>query len=71
MRNHIPYGYVFAKEGDAPEIPADCEVLIVANQEWLSDAQIAAIWEEKAAAYDAERMAQEARLAAGLPVKEE
>ena len=36
-----------------------------------SDAQIAAIWEEKAAAYDAERTAQEARLAAGLPVKEE
>ena len=43
LRNHVPYGYVFAKEGDAPEIPADCEVLIVANQEWLSDAQIAAI----------------------------
>ena len=45
LRNHVPYGYVFAKEADAPVIPADCEVLIVANQEWLSDAQIAAIGE--------------------------
>ena len=27
----------------APTIPEDCEVLIVASQEWLSDAQIAAI----------------------------
>ncbi len=35
------------------------------------DAQISAIWAEKAAAYDAEREQQEARLAAGLPVKEE
>ena len=43
LRNHVPYGYVFAQEADAPPIPADCEVLIVANQEWLSDAQIAAI----------------------------
>ena len=45
LRNHVPYGYVFAKEANAPAIPADCEVLIVANQEWLSDAQIAAIGE--------------------------
>ena len=43
LRNHVPYGYVFAKEANAPAIPADCEVLIVANQEWLSDAQIATI----------------------------
>ena len=34
------------------------------------DAAVAAIWEEKAAAYDAERAQQEARLAAGLPAKE-
>jgi len=45
LRNHVPYGYVFAKEANAPAIPADCEVLIVASQEWLSDAQIAAIGE--------------------------
>jgi hypothetical protein len=31
---------------------------------------VAAVWEKKAAAYDAERAQQEARLAAGLAVKE-
>jgi len=43
LRNHVPFGYAFAKDADAPVIPADCEVLVVANQEWLSDAQVAAI----------------------------
>ena len=43
MRNHVPFGYAFAMGADAPTVPGDCEVLIVANQEWLSDAQIAAI----------------------------
>ena len=28
---------------EAPAIPDDCEVLVVANQEWLSDAQIAGV----------------------------
>ena len=42
LRNHVPFGYAFAMGTDAPTIPDDCEVLIVANQEWLSDAQIAA-----------------------------
>ncbi|MBR1470135.1 MAG: SGNH/GDSL hydrolase family protein [Lachnospiraceae bacterium] len=35
------------------------------------EAAAAAVWEEKCAAYEAERQAQEARLAAGLPVKGE
>ena len=49
MRNHIPFGYAFARGADAPEIGCGCEVLVVANQEWLSDAQVAAIadWARK------------------------
>lgn len=43
LRNHMPYGYLIVRGASAPEIPSDCEVLLVANQEWLSDAQIAAI----------------------------
>jgi len=43
LRNHVPFGYAFAMGSGAPTIPEDCEVLIVANQEWLSDAQVAAI----------------------------
>ena len=49
MRNHIPFGYAFARGADAPEIGCGCEVLVVANHEWLSDAQVAAIadWARK------------------------
>ncbi|MDD4622094.1 MAG: hypothetical protein PHG71_02540 [Kiritimatiellae bacterium] len=43
LRNHVPFGYLFATGAESPVIPDDCEVLIVANQEWLSDAQVAAI----------------------------
>ena len=43
LRNHIPFGYAIAMGSGAPTIPEDCEVLVVANQEWLSDAQVAAI----------------------------
>ena len=43
LRNHVPYGYLIARGAAAPEMPSDCEALVVANQEWLSDAQIAAI----------------------------
>ena len=49
LRNHVPFGYLFARGSGEPTIPADCEVLLVAKQEWLSDAQIAAIsdWAKK------------------------
>ena len=43
LRNHVPFGYAFAMGSGAPTIPDDCEVLVVASQEWLSDAQVAAI----------------------------
>ena len=43
LRNHVPFGYAFAIGADAPTVHDDCEVLIVASQEWLSDAQVAAI----------------------------
>jgi len=43
LRNHVPFGYAFAMGDGAPTVPDDCEVLIVASQEWLSDAQVAAI----------------------------
>jgi hypothetical protein len=43
LRNHVPFGYAIAKGTEAPDLSEDCEVLVVANQEWLSDAQIAAI----------------------------
>ena len=43
LRNHVPFGYAIAKGTETPDLPEDCEVLVVANQEWLSDAQIAAI----------------------------
>ena len=43
LRNHVPFGYAIARGTEAPELPSDCEVLVVANQEWLSDAQIVGI----------------------------
>ena len=43
LRNQVPFGYVIAESGRELVIPNDCEVLVVANQLCLSDAQIAAI----------------------------
>lgn len=43
LRNQVPFGYVIAENGRELAIPNDCEVLVVANQLCLSDAQIAAI----------------------------
>jgi hypothetical protein len=43
LRNQVPFGYVIAENGRDLAIPSDCEVLVVANQVCLSDAQIAAI----------------------------
>ena len=43
LRNHIPFGYALARGAAAPDIPADCEVLVVADQRWLSDAQVDSI----------------------------
>ena len=43
LRNHVPFGYVASTEDRPLEMPAGCEVLVVANQTCLSDSQIAAI----------------------------
>ena len=43
LRNHVPFGYAIAMDANAPTISDDCDVLVVANQEWLSDAQVDAI----------------------------
>lgn len=45
LRNHVPYGYLIVKGAAAPVFPEDCEVLVVANQEWLSDVQVEAVGE--------------------------
>ena len=49
LRNRVPFGYVIARGAAAPAIPDDCEVLVVANQEWLSDGQVAGLsaWAKK------------------------
>ena len=39
----MPFGYVASTEDRPLEMPAGCEVLVVANQTCLSDSQIAAI----------------------------
>ena len=43
LRNQVPFGYVIAENGRELAIPNACELLVVANQVCLSDAQIAAI----------------------------
>ena len=43
LRNQVPFGYVIAENGRELAIPNDCQVLVVANQLCLSEAQIAAI----------------------------
>jgi len=43
LRNHVPFGPLVARAGDAPAIPPDCEVLVVADQLCLSDAWIEAL----------------------------
>ena len=43
LRNQVPFGYVVAENERKLAIPNDCEVLVVANQLCLSDAQVAAI----------------------------
>ena len=43
LRNQVPFGYVIAENGHELAIPNDCQVLVVANQLCLSEAQIAAI----------------------------
>ena len=43
LRNHVPYGYVVVKRAEAPVIPKDCEVLVLPDTKWMSDAQVAAI----------------------------
>ncbi len=43
LRNQVPFGYLVATDDGPLEVPADCEVLVVANQTCLSDGQIATI----------------------------
>lgn len=43
LRQHVPFGYLIARGAAAPAIPSDCEVVVVANQQWLSQAQIDAL----------------------------
>jgi hypothetical protein len=45
LRNQMPFGYAIASGDGAFAIPDDCEVLVVANQVCLSDAQVASIVE--------------------------
>lgn len=45
LRNQVPFGYAIASGDGAFAIPDDCEVLVVANQVCLSDAQVASIVE--------------------------
>lgn len=49
LRNHVPYGYAVVKRDEAPVIPADCEVLVLPDTKWMSDAQVAAVvqWAKK------------------------
>jgi hypothetical protein len=49
LRHHMPYGYVIVKGAEAPSIPADCEVLVLPNSKWMSDAQVSAVvdWAKK------------------------
>ncbi len=45
LRSQVPFGYAIASGDGAFAIPDDCEVLVVANQVCLSDAQVASIVE--------------------------
>ena len=41
LRGHVPYGYAIARGAAAPAVPAGCTTLVVYDQPWLSDAQVA------------------------------
>ena len=43
LRRHVPFGYLIAKDASAPAIPADCEVVVLPNAKWMSDAQVASV----------------------------
>ena len=40
LRGRVPFGYLIARGAEMPEVPAGCETLVVADQRWLSDAQV-------------------------------
>ena len=40
LRRHVPYGYLIAKDAEAPTVPEDCEVIVLPNAKWMSDAQV-------------------------------
>ena len=48
IRRHVPFGYLLST-ADGLEIPADCEVVVVAGQQCLSEKQVGALvaWAEK------------------------
>jgi len=43
LRNQVPFGYVISTDEHPLDVPDGCEVLVVANQVCLSDAQIDAL----------------------------
>lgn len=49
LRGHVPYGYAIARGASAPAVPKGCTTLVVSDQPWLSDAQVAFLvgWAKK------------------------
>ncbi len=43
LRRHVPFGYLVAKDAAAPAIPGDCEVVVLPDSKWISDAQVASL----------------------------